>query len=243
MAAFVGDTASIKAAVQAMVDPTHLADETVPYFWADLYSSVVTEYEYGMYINFEMPVYTGSPDPWNPPLLWLTTEDIVLTFDLDISSLTFDGPHLTITKSVPQQMTVGTAATVTITVENIGDATAYDLKILDGISAGFDVEKQYYWNIPTLAEGATWSESFQITPEEVGTYAVIPAILCYFNVSLNSFDSTDMLNWNGAAMYTASAMGGDIRVTTGLDVPIVIIIIGSAGVIIIVAVLILKKKS
>jgi uncharacterized repeat protein (TIGR01451 family) len=195
-----------------------------------------------MYINFEMPVYTGSPDPWNPPLLWLTTEDIVLTFDLDISSLTFDGPHLTITKSVPQTMTVGTAATVTITVENIGNAAAYDLKILDGISAGFDVEKQYYWNVPTLAAGETWTETFEITPEEVGTYTVIPVILCYFNVSLATFDSTDMLSWNGAAMYTASAMGGDIRVTA-FDVQMIIILAGGAGlVIIVVIVVILKKK-
>ncbi|MHA1963330.1 MAG: CARDB domain-containing protein [Candidatus Thorarchaeota archaeon] len=243
MAAFVGDTTSIKAAVQAMVDPTHLADETVPYFWADLYSSVVTEYDYGMYINFEMPVYTGSPEPYDPPLLWLTTEDIVLTFNLDISSLAFDGPHLTITKSIPQQMTIGTAATVTITVENLGDATAYDLKILDGISAGFDVEKQYYWNVPTLAAGGTWTETFQITPEEAGTFAVIPAILCYFNVSLDTFDSTDILNWDGAAMYTASAIGGDIRVTAGFEVSMIMIIAGAAGVVIIVVVIaIIKKK-
>ncbi len=246
MAAFVGDTTSIKAAVQAMIDPTHLADETVPYIWANLYSSVVTEYDYGMYINFELPVYTEPPEPWDPPFLWLTTEDIVLTFDLDISSIDYDGPHLTITKTIAEQMVVDGAVTVTITVENIGDATAYDLKILDGFSSGFDVEKQYYWNRATLGAGETWTETFDITPLAVGTYSVIPAILCYFNVSLNSFDSTDMLNWNGAAMYTASAIGGTLQVTAagGVfgEIPMTLILAAGAGVVIIVAVILIVKK-
>jgi hypothetical protein len=246
MAAFVGDTGGIKAAVQAMLDPINLAEETMPYFEADLYSSVVTEYDYGMYINFDMPVYTGSPDPYDPNLLWLTTEDIVLTFDLDISSMAFHGPHLTITKSVPRQIAVGGTVTVTLTVENIGDATAYDLKILDGKSAGFDADKQYYWNRATLAAGVTWSVTTEITAEQVGKYAEIPAILCYFNVSLDTFTlgTWAMRTWGGAAMYTASAIGGDIIVDEGIPaIMTMIIIAGGVAVVIIVIVIIIKKKS
>lgn len=245
MAAFVGDTSGIKAAVQTMIDPTHLAEETVPYFWADLYSSVATEYDYGMYINFDMPVYTGSPDPYDPTLLWLTTEDIVLAFDLDISNIGFNGPHLTITKSVPQSIPVGGSGTVTLTVENIGDATAYDLKILDGISAGFSADKQYYWNKATLGAGETWTVTTEITREEAGTYAEIPAILCYFNVSLDSFDVEDWSegSWDGAAMYTMSAVGYDIGDGAGFPSTLtMVIIVGGAAVIIVVIVLIAKKK-
>jgi hypothetical protein len=241
MAAFTGDTTGIKAAVQAMVDPVHLAEETVPYFWADLYSSVVTEYDYDAYVNFDVPVY---PDPFDPSLYLLSTDDIVLTFDLDISSIDFNGPHCTITKSVPGTVSVGGTATVTITVENIGDATAYDLKILDGVSAGFGADKQYYWNKATLSAGDTWTVTTEITGEQAGRYAVIPAILCYFNVTLSSWNAGSMLSWDGAAMYTASAMGNDIRVGAGIVItPIMLIIGGSAGVIIIVIVLIAKKRS
>ncbi|MGY5881360.1 MAG: hypothetical protein RTV31_13995, partial [Candidatus Thorarchaeota archaeon] len=135
MAAFVGDTTNIKTAVQAMIDPEHLAKETVPYLIADTYASAVTEYDYGMYINFNITNAMSNPGE-DIPLLWLTTEDIVLTFDLDISSIEFEGPHCIIRKTVPHEMTLGSNYTVTIIVENIGDATAYDLKILDGISAG-----------------------------------------------------------------------------------------------------------
>jgi len=246
MAAFVGDTGGIKAAVQAMLDPIHLAEETIPYFWADLYSSIATEYDYGMYINFEMPVYTGSPEPYDPDLLWLTTEDIVLTFDLDISSMAFEGPHLTITKSVPRQINVGGTVTVTLTVENIGDAAAYDLKILDGISAGFNVNKQYYWNKATLAAGETWTVTTEITAEQAGKYAEIPAILCYFNVSLDTFnlEAWTMGTWGGAAMYTTSAVGDDINVGVGFpSIITIVIIVGGAAVVIIVVVVIIKKKS
>jgi hypothetical protein len=240
MAAFTGDTSGIKAAVQAMVDPVHLAEETVPYIWADLYASVVTEYDYDAYINFDVPVY---PEPMDPSLYWLSTEDIVLTFDLDISNIAFDGPHLTITKSVPGTVAVGGTETVTITVENIGDATAYDLKILDGISAGFDADKQYYWNRATLNAGDTWTVTTEITGEQAGKYAVIPAILCYFNVSLNTWNAGSMLGWDGAAMYTASAINSEIRVGGGaISTPLLIIAVGSAGIIIIVIVVIIKKR-
>jgi hypothetical protein len=245
MSTFVGDTSGIKTAVQAMMDPINLVEQTVPYFWADLYSSVVTEYDYAMYINFDLPVYTGSPDPYNPNLLWLTTDDIILTFNLDISSMSFNGPHLTITKSVPQQVGINGTATVTLTVENIGDATAYDLKILDGTSSGFYEDKQYYWNRASLPAGETWTVSTQIKGKNAGIYAEVPAILCYFNVSLDTLtlESWAMGTWHGAAMYTASAMGNDIRVGGGIPTIMTIaIIVGGAAVVIIVIVIVVKKK-
>ena len=212
MAAFVGDTTNIKTAVQAMIDPEHLAKETVPYLVADTYASVVTEYDYGMYINFDL-LEALNYLAEDIPLLWLTTEDIVLTFDLDISSIEFEGPHCIIRKTVPHEMTLGSNYTVTIIVENIGDATAYDLKILDGISAGFDSDKQYYWNRATLAADENWTVTCTYTPEVPGTYVEIPAILCYFNTTLVSFEPGDMENWDGAAMYTISAVVEDQIIT------------------------------
>ncbi len=249
MADFSGDTTNIKTAVKAMIDPEHLSKEIVPYFMVDLYASAVSEYDYGMYVNFELPVYTGSPDPWNPPVLWLTTEDIVLTFDLDISSINFDGPHCTIRKTVPQRMTLGNNYTVTIIVENIGDATAYDLKILDGITTGFNTDKQYYWNRATLPAGETWEVTCIYSPQVLGTYVQVPAILCYFNATLVSFEPGDMENWNGAAMYTISAVVSDQRVEVAewwegdiLGIPTVLIIAGGIGIAAIVLVVIVKKR-
>ena len=248
MADFSGDTTNIKTAVQAMIDPAHLSEETTPYLIADLYSSAVSEYDYNMYVNFELPDMS-SPDPWDPALLWLTTDDIILTFDLNISSLSFEGPHCIIRKTAPQRMTLGNNFTVTIDVENIGDATAYDLKILDGITAGFNTDKQYYWNKATLTAGATWSVTCIYTPETIGSYVEIPAILCYFNTTLASFDSGDMENWNGAAMYTISAVGSDRLVAIEewwegdiLGIPTVIIIAGGLGAAIIALVVIVKKR-
>ncbi len=248
MSDFSGDTTNIKTAVQAMIDPTHLAKETVPYFMADLYSSIVSEYDYGMCINFDV-LDSMNYLVEDVPLLWLTTEDIVLTFDLDISSIDFDGPHCTIRKTAPQRMNLGNNYTVTITVENIGDAAAYDLKILDGISAGFDTDKQYYWNRATLAAGETWTVTCEYTPIKLGTYVEVPAILCYFNVTLVSFEPGDMENWNGAALYTTSAVVSDRRVAVEewwegdiLGIPTALIIGGSIGVIVISLVLIVKKR-
>ncbi len=250
MADFTGDTTNIKTAVQAMIDPTHLAEETVPYFMADLYASTVSEYDYGMYINFDV-LDSMNYLVEDVPLLWLKTSDIVLTFDLDISSIDFDGPHCTISKTVPQQITLGTNFTVTITVENIGDATAYDLKILDGVSAGFDTDKQYYWNTATLAAGDTWTVTCEYSPIEAGTYAGIPAILCYFNATLVSFEPGNMENWDGAALYTTSALiseqtiAGDEDWWEGdiLGIPTIIIIAGGIGVVVIVIVIIAKKRA
>jgi len=216
---------------------------------ADLYSSAVSEYDYGMYINFEMP-NMGSTDPWNPPLLWLTTGDIVLTFDLDISSIDFDGPHCIIRKTVPQRMNLGNNYDVTISVENIGDATAYDLKILDGVTAGFNTDKQYYWNKATLTAGETWTVTCTYTPEVLGTYIEVPAILCYFNATLDSFEPGDMENWGGAAMYTVSAVVSDRHVAVEewwegniLGIPTVFIVAAGIGAAVIVLGVILKKRS
>ena len=250
MADFTGDTTNIKTVVQAMIDPEHLSSETVPYFMADLYSSAVSEYDYGMYLNFDlMGLFTSMGE--DIPLLWLTTEDIVLTFDLDLSSIDYDGPHSIIRKDVPQQMTLGNDFTVTITVENIGSATAYDLKILDGISVGFDTDKQYYWNRATLSAGDTWTVTTTYTPEEVGTFVEIPAILCYFNATLVSFEPGDMENWDGAALYTISAVVSDISITSGggffpetiLGIPTIFVVAGGVGILVIVIVIIAKKRS
>jgi hypothetical protein len=248
MADFTGDTTNIKTAVQAMSDPDHLDIETVPYIMADMHSAIISEYDYKMAINFELPDM-GSTEPWEPPLLWLTTDDVVLTFDLDISTMNFDGPHCTIRKSVPQRMTIGNNFTVTITVENIGDAAAYDLKILDGVTAGFDTNKQYYWNRETLASGDTWEVTCIYSPEEMGTFVEVPAILCYFNTTLASFSPYDTENWGGSARYTVSAVFADRRVDVAewwegsfFGIPMTIVIAGSIGVTIVVIVVIIKKR-
>jgi len=249
MADFTGDTTNIKTAVQAMIDPEHLAIETVPYFMADMYSAILSEYDYKMAVNFELPIM-GSAEPWDPALLWLTADDVVLTFDLDLSTMDFDGPHCIIRKSVPQRMVVGSNFTVTITVENIGDATAYDLKILDGVTTGFNTDKQYYWNRASLAAGDTWEVTCIYSPESMGTFVEVPAILCYFNATLASFSPYDMENWGGSARYTVSAVFADRRVDVAqwwegnlFGIPMTIIIAGGIGVTIIVIVIIVKKRA
>jgi hypothetical protein len=249
MAAFVGDTTGIKTAVQAMIDPIHLIEETVPYFIADVYSSLAMEYDYGLYVNFDLPVYTGLPEPYDPDLLWLTTDDILLEFDLDITGISYNNPHCIIEKVVPAEMAVGTNVTVSILVTNIGSATAFDLKVLDGISAGFNADKNYYWNRGTLAAGDTWTITFDIMPEEVGTYAEIPAILCYFNTSLNSFPPMGHDTWAGSAFYTFSQIGGEINVVSGawwegtvLGIPIIVVLGAGVGAIVIIVVVVMVKK-
>jgi len=249
MADFTGDTTNIKTAVQAMIDPEHLAIETVPYFMADMYSAMISEYDYKMAVNFELPIM-GASEPWEPALLWISADDIVLTFDLDLSTMDFSGPHCTIRKSVPQVMKLGSNVTVTITVENIGDAAAYDLKILDGVTTGFNTDKQYYWNRASLAAGATWEVTCSYSPESIGTFVEVPAILCYFNATLASFAPDDMENWGGSARYTISAVFADRRVDVAqwweedlFGIPMTIIIAGGIGAAIIVIIIIVKKRA
>lgn len=250
MADFDGDTSAIKAAVTAMINPNHLSEETVPYFMANMYSSMMVEYDYLMCINIpitEMFVY----DPeFDPELYWLSTSDIVYTFDLSVNSITYEGPHLIIDKALPNKLAVDTTVSVVITVQNIGTGTAYDLKILDGVSMGINSDKQYYWNKASLAAGETWTVTCEISPEVVGSYMEVPTILCYFNATLASFNPEAYESWNGAAMYTFSAVGEKVNIVNEawwegdvLGVPLTIIIAAAGGgVIIIVVIAIMVKK-
>ena len=249
MADFTGDTAGIKAAVTAMINPDHLSTETVPYFMANMYSAVMTEYDYVMCINFPLrDMVLMTPDV-EPDIYGLSTTDISLTFDLSVNSITYEGPHLIIDKALPDKLAVGTTVNVVITVMNIGTGTAYDLKILDGITMGFNTDKRYYWNKASLAPGETWTVTCQIEPETVGTYMEVPTILCYFNATLASFNPGAIESWNGAAMYTFSAAGNVIHVVneawwegTILGIPTTIVLAAGAGLIIVVVIVIMKKK-
>ncbi len=252
MSNYVGSTSQIKTAVQAVLQPDHLIDETVPYFWTDIYSSIVEEYDYGMWLNFELPVYTGMYEPYNPPLLWLNTNDIVLEFDLNIESISYEGPHLVVTKAVQTpQMNTGTTTIINITVKNIGDARAYDIKVLDGITAGFETDKRYYWNRATLDPGASWQVTGNITALETGEFVEVPAVVCYFSQPLSTYPTADPLTWSGAAMYTFSTIGRQIVVhdaptpwweTEFMGIPITIFIIGGAAGSILVIVLVLRLR-
>lgn len=246
MASYVGSTTQIKSAVQAMLDPEHLNEETVPYLWVDMYAAVVEEYDYGVWLNFDMPVYGESPPN---QLLWMSSDDIVLEFDMNIESVDYEGPHLIVRKEfATNQIAVEQDVTVTITVKNIGDATAYDIKLLDGIASGFDTDKQYYWRKSNLDVGETWTVTVDVFAEQVGEYAEIPTIACYFNQSLNSYNPSEHY-WSGSARYTFSAIGKNLQVVGGgllptdvLGVPTTILIIVGAVSVVIVVVVIAKVR-
>ncbi|TFG34127.1 hypothetical protein EU527_04995 [Candidatus Thorarchaeota archaeon] len=249
MADFTNDTSAIKAAIASMINPSHLAEEVVPYFMANMYSSFMIEYDYMMCINLPITgMFVYDPEI-EPALYELSTSDIVLTFDLSINSVTYEGPHLIIDKALPNRLAIDTTVDVVLTVTNIGTGTAYDLKVLDGVSMGINTDKQYYWNRASLAPGDTWTMTCQISPEILGSYMEVPAILCYFNATLTSFNPAAIESWNGAAFYTASATGEIVSIVSDawwdgeiLGVPITIVLAAGAGLIIIVIVVIMKKK-
>ncbi|MHA1927895.1 MAG: hypothetical protein ACTSV2_04850 [Candidatus Thorarchaeota archaeon] len=247
MADFTGNTTAIKDSLHGMLVTDHIVEEIYPYFWTDLYSSFVSEYDYGLYLNFD-PI-TPLPPSTYPELETMDITDIVMTFDIDREGVTYVGPHIIVEKTVvDRELLEGELLDVTITVKNIGSAAAHDIKVFDGITPGFVSDKQYYWNKATLAAGETWTVSVTAAATALGMYAEVPTIVCYFNATLDSFNATlGPEYWDGAALYTISEVGNQIAVVTFLEqtvlgIPLYIVIMIGGIAVVVVVIVIIKKR-
>jgi uncharacterized repeat protein (TIGR01451 family) len=234
-------TSDIKSALHAIVDPTNLQEIVIPYMMADMGSSLAGGIGFFGAVNLNE---TFS-------LFDLSVSDLVLTFEADLESLSIEGPYVIITKTVADRtVNVGGAVNFEIMVKNYGSATAYDIKVLDGMSSGMDGDREFYWTHSSLAPGASWNITYSVTAATQGLFSDFPAICVYFNVSLSSFDPDYPENWHGTARYTTSARGYQIQVGTGgwfdgtiLGIPTLYVVAGVGGIgVLAVAILLVRRR-
>ncbi|TXT54226.1 MAG: conserved exported protein of unknown function [Candidatus Thorarchaeota archaeon] len=238
------DIPAIKAAVQDMLNATNLQEHITPYLMADLGTSLMAGIGFAGAINVDM--FT-SPTPVFEDI---NTDTFSMTFDADPSAVNFDGPYLVVTKSpTTREVPVGGTLDYTITVHNYGDATAYDVKVLDGMSSGLDGDRDFYWTRDSLTAGSTWEITFTVPASDAGLYTDIPAICVYFNTTLDSFDASTPESWDGTARYAMSAPGYQVLVTGGfwpesiLGIPTLYVAAGVGGVAVIgVAILLVRRR-
>ncbi len=237
------DLAAIKDAIHAMLNATNLQKHITPYLMADLGISLVAGIGYFIGVNLDSSTFIPNA---------INVADLVLKFDADPEELNIHGPYLIVTKYVEDRtVNVGENVQFNITVHNYGDATAYDIKVLDSANAGFDGERPFYWTRDTLAPGATWEISFNVVASEAGLYMDMPVLCVYFNVSLSLFDPEDPCAWQGTARYTTSAFGYQIQVVgagnwwegTVLGIPTLVVVGAAAGAAIVgVAILLVRRR-
>jgi len=245
MAAFDDDTTPIKNAVHAMLDMDNLESHIIPYLMADLGTSFATGLGFVGALNLDESFM-------NFTMFELDTDDLTLTFDADPDSMEFDNPFLVITKSPASRIVApGSVINYNITVHNYGTETAYDVKVLDGMNAGLDGDREFYWTRTTLAAGATWTITYTVAAENAGLYTDLPAICVYFNTTVASYNPDSPEAWTGASFYALSAPGYQIQITgsgnwwegTVFGIPTLYVTIGVGGVAIIgVAILLIRRR-
>jgi len=238
-----GNLPTIKTAVHAILNAQNFQSHITPYLMADLGSSLLG----GM--GFEFAI---NMDESMTAFLALNAADLLLTFDSDPASLVVTGPYLAVVKGAETRtVTAGNNVTYTITVHNYGTSTAYDVKVLDGMSAGLDGARPFYWTRSSLAAGATWIINYQVRAATAGLYMDMPAICVYFNGTLASFNPANASLWTGTARYTLSAPGYQINVqgaggwlpTTLFGIPTLYVVAGVGGVAVIgVALLVIRRR-
>ncbi|MBD3405728.1 MAG: DUF11 domain-containing protein [Candidatus Lokiarchaeota archaeon] len=235
--------ADIKDAVHDMLDTTNLQEHITPFLKADIGASLVAGLGFAGAVNWDI-------DDSTPTLETIDTDTWTLTFDSDPEALNIDGPYLTVVKAPSvREINEGGIITYTMTVHNYGDATAYDIKVLDGMSAGLDGEREFYWTHDSLAAGETWTFTYDVVANDTGLYMDMPAICVYFNTTLSSFSPTSPGDWEGTARYTISAPGYQILVTGGwwpptiLGIPTLYLVAGVGGVAVVgVAILLVRRR-
>ncbi|MHA2210828.1 MAG: DUF11 domain-containing protein, partial [Candidatus Thorarchaeota archaeon] len=236
--------AGIKTAIIDMMDMENLAEQFIPYLMADLGSSWLGG------IGF---LGAANVDPYNMTFESLNVADLTLTFDADPDELDVNGPYLVVTKGTSNRtVNVGDVVDFTITVHNYGNATAYDIMVLDGMSSGFDGEREFTWERATLADGATWTIEYTVEANDAGLFMDYPAVCVYFNTTLSTFDPNAAETWPGTARYTWSAPGYQIQVLGGagnwwegtiLGIPTLYVAAGVGGVAVIgVAILLVRRR-
>ena len=230
----------VTAAFHAILNSANLQEHITPYLMADLGSSLIAGIGFQLALNFNGTAF-----------LPISANDLSLSFEADaVPAIT--GPYLAVVKGVSTRtVTSGENVTYTINVHNYGNATAYDVKVLDGICAGLDGDRPYYWTRSSLAAGATWEFTYQVKTTEAGLYIDMPAICVYFNQSLSTFDPDHAINWTGSARYTMSAYGYQINVeglggwlpSTLFGIPTLYVIAGVGGVAVLgVALLVIRRR-
>jgi uncharacterized repeat protein (TIGR01451 family) len=199
-----GNLTTIQASFRTMLNATNLQEHMTPYLMADLGSPLVAGTGFLFAANYDSS--TGH-------FVGLSTNDLSLVFNSDLRSIAFKGPYLIATKdSSDRVVAVGQETDFTITIHNYGNTTAYDVKVLDAVSPGFDGGRPYYWTRDMLAPNQTWIITYSVTANDSGLYLDMPAICIYFNATLSSFDPVHPDNWTGTARYTLSEIGYEIRI-------------------------------
>ncbi|MHA1961766.1 MAG: DUF11 domain-containing protein [Candidatus Thorarchaeota archaeon] len=234
----------IKDALNNMLDFDTLRERVVPYLMADLGASLAGGIGFEVAINMDFDTFQ---------LVDLSAE-LVLTFDADPDTISFDGPYLVVSKN-PSSRTVSVGGTVdyNITVHNYGSATAYDVLVVDGMSSGLDGEREFFWTRGTLAAGAEWVITYSVSATDSGLYEDMPAICAYFNTTLASFDSDTAEDWTGSSFYTWSAPGYQVLIQGGgggfwdsipteiLGIPTLYVGVGGVGAIAVIILLVRRR--
>ncbi len=236
----LSDLSGVKVAFHNILNATNFQEHITPYLKADLGASLLAGIGFEFAVNFNGTAFKT-----------MSANDVTFAFDSDPSTIKITGPYLAVVKS-PNSRTVNLGDTInyTMNVHNYGDATAYDVKVLDGISAGLDGERQYYWTKSSLTAGETWEFTYLVKANSAGLFMDMPAICVYFNQSLSTFNPA--LNWTGTARYTFSAMGFQMNVagpggwlpSTLFGIPTLYVIAGVGGVAALgVALLIIRRRT
>ncbi|MGY5874851.1 MAG: hypothetical protein RTU30_03815, partial [Candidatus Thorarchaeota archaeon] len=185
MASFSNDTTPIKNVAHDILDKTNLMEHILPFLEMDLGTAIADGMGVALAVNYEYNPITYQYH-YRP-----MSGDVELEFDLDLDSSLFSGPFLLVTKDAsPRTVALNGDVGFTITVKNLGSASAYNLKLLDGMSPSFDGDREYYWTRNSLAAGQTWTVPYTVSASSAGVYMDIPAICAYFNQSLDTYVST-----------------------------------------------------
>jgi len=199
-----GNLTAIQGSLHAILNVTNLQEHITPYLMVDLGSPLIAGTGFVFATNYESSTgqFTG-----------MSADDLRTVFDLDLQRLAFDGPYLIVAKHTDSgSLLLGQNANFTIEVHNFGNETAYDIKVLDGVSSGFDGQRPYYWTKDALALGESWVINYTVRANDTGLFLDMPAICIYFNTTLSSFDPAHPSNWTGTARYTFSEFGHEIRI-------------------------------
>ena len=198
------DLPGIENAIHAMLNSTNLQKHITPYLIADLGYPLTAGMGFGFAVNIDKD--TGS-------MLPLDVTDIALEFDSDMDRLELSGPYLVVVKDTPNRtVSLGQVVQFSITVHNCGTTTAYDVKVLDGMSRGLDGIRDFYWTRTTLAPNDTWTIAYAVVANDTGLYMDMPAVCVYFNQTLSGFIPENASLWTGSARYAISALGNQIRI-------------------------------
>ncbi|RDE16252.1 MAG: hypothetical protein C4K49_05025, partial [Candidatus Thorarchaeota archaeon] len=198
------DLPGIENALHAMLNSTNLQEHVTPYLMADLDYPLTAGMGFGFAVNIDKD--TGS-------MLALDVADIPLKFESDPDSLELSGPYLVVAKNtLNRNVSIGESIEFSIELRNCGNATAHDIKILDGMSPGLDGVREFYWERSALGPGDTWTITYTVVANDTGLYVDMPAVCVYFNQTLSNFDPANASFWTGSARYTISAPGYWIRI-------------------------------